>query len=366
MERGPAHRIRNSRIVVSVFIGLVLMYLLVFMPLPMFIFQPGTADPIKPMVRVKGGDAEEKGAFMLTTVRVSDASITSLLVAMVHPYEDIYFKKDIFKNGENEREYTQRQEIVMQSSQMNAIQAAYRKLNIPFHIQNDGLVVVRTLPGYPAEKELIAGDSIVKINQDPVKSSAELNELMKSKKPGNTIVVTYKRKGEEKAANLTLTALPAEKDANGNVTSERAGLGIVPADVQSIKADQDGKQVKIKAGEIGGPSAGLMFSLEIYNKLTPGDLSKGYRIAGTGTISAKGTVGSIGGIEHKIIAASKAKADIFFAPKDETAEASGGTPARNYSDAKKRADDIHTKMKIVPVGTLDEAIAYLQQLEPKS
>ena len=75
-------------------------------------------------------------------------------------------------------------------------------------------------------------------------------------------------------------------------------------------------KVTVKTDEIGGPSAGFMFSLEIYNQLTEEDLTKGYQIAGTGTIDADGTVGPIGGIEQKIVAADKAGAEFFFAPNE--------------------------------------------------
>ncbi|WP_248926415.1 SepM family pheromone-processing serine protease [Paenibacillus hamazuiensis] len=368
MERRPLIAKSKSRIFTSVFIGLGVLYLVFFMPLPYFVFSPGTADVIKPMVHVKAADPEEKGSFMLTTVRVSDASVFNYAAALLNPYREIYAKSAVFRNGENEQEYSTRQEVVMQTSQMDAIQAAYRHLKIPFNIHNDGVMVLRTLPDYPAAKVLQAGDYIVKVNDSPVRTTVELNRVLQTKKAGNTVVLTYKRKDEEKTANLTLTALPPDKDEKGNVISkeERAGLGVVPANVQSILAEQEDKQVTIQAGEIGGPSAGLMFSLEIYNQLTPGDLTKGYRIAGTGTIDPNGKVGSIGGIQHKVIAADKEGAEIFFAPRDETPEtATTSPPAKNYSDANKRAEEIHSKMKIVPVATLDDALKYLEQLPPK-
>ncbi|HJV30720.1 MAG TPA: S16 family serine protease, partial [Bacillales bacterium] len=114
-----------------------------------------------------------------------------------------------------------------------------------------------------------------------------------------------------------------------------------------------------KTDEIGGPSAGFMFSLEIYNQLTKEDLTKGYQIAGTGTIASDGKVGPIGGIEQKIIAADKAGAEIFFAPNEE------GSKHSNYRDALKTAKDIGTKMKIVPIDTFDDAIKYLNTLHNK-
>ncbi len=134
-----------------------------------------------------------------------------------------------------------------------------------------------------------------------------------SKKPGDTIQVTYKRAKEEQTAPIALVSSKSvQPDGPGANDVERTILGIQPAVIQKISAEDPGKQVEIKAGEIGGPSAGLMFTLEILNQLQPGDLTKGYRIAGTGTIDDKGNVGPIGGIQHKIIAADKQRAEIFF------------------------------------------------------
>lgn len=114
--------------------------------------------------------------------------------------------------------------------------------------------------------------------------------------------------------------------------------------------------VRIESDQIGGPSAGLMFALEVYNQLIREDLTKGYRIAGTGTINIDGEVGPIGGISQKVIAAHKAGADIFFAPNERGAKHS------NYKEAVKTAKDIGTNMKIVPVDTFDDAVQFLQKL----
>lgn len=117
--------------------------------------------------------------------------------------------------------------------------------------------------------------------------------------------------------------------------------------------------MKIDSHEIGGPSAGLMFTLEIYNQLVEEDLTKGHEIAGTGTINEKGEIGPIGGIQQKVVAASDAGAEVFFAPNEKGAEKS------NYKDALEAAKDIKTKMKIVPVDTLDDALTYLEKMGDK-
>lgn len=103
-----------------------------------------------------------------------------------------------------------------------------------------------------------------------------------------------------------------------------------------------------------------MMSLEIYNQLTKPDETKGYDIAGTGTIDVDGKVGPIGGIDQKVVAADKAGKDIFFAPNQ------NGASNSDYKNAVKTAKDIDSNMKIVPVDTMQDAIDYLNKLKAKS
>ncbi|MFK4998850.1 S16 family serine protease [Bacillus sp. N9] len=119
------------------------------------------------------------------------------------------------------------------------------------------------------------------------------------------------------------------------------------------------RNVEINEKDIGGPSAGLMFSLEIYNQATEGDLTKGYEIAGTGTIDMDGNVGQIGGIREKITAVHKAGIDIFFCPQDIHA---------NDTNEKDVLDEVKKQgysVTVVPVKTLQDAINYLRELPPK-
>jgi PDZ domain-containing protein len=250
----------------------------------------------------------------------------------------------------------------MKDSQSNAIQAAYREAGVAFHNESEGIVVLQVLSKMPAAKLLRAGDYIRKVDDLNVEKLDDLLAYIRAKQPGESIAVTYERNKVQRTKLMRLGVLPP--DASDPHGQKRPGLGVVPAEVHSVKADDPARQVTIKAGEIGGPSAGLMFSLEIYNQLTGGDLTRGYRIAGTGTIDPSGNVGVIGGIQHKIVAANREKADIFFAPED--LMPSKGSPILNATDAKAQAEKIHSRMKVVSVGTLEEALQYLRSLPPKS
>ncbi|MEK8132007.1 SepM family pheromone-processing serine protease [Paenibacillus filicis] len=356
------HVKQASRIVFSVFAAILLVFVVYFVPLPYYIFKPGTAEVLAPMVQVKEQAGEDKGQFMLTTVQLTEVNIAAYLMSFVTPYQELRLKKDLLKNNETRQEYSQRQEIVMHTSQADAIQAAYNKLKIPYHIRKDGVVVQQVFPEFPANEVLQAGDYIVELEGKPIQTYDDMRAALQDKKAGESAKVGYKRGDVLRTRDIALAVLPDQEKVE--MSARRVGLGIVPAEVHSVQADRPEDQVSIQAGEIGGPSAGLMFSLEIMNRLSPEDLTKGHRIAGTGEITPEGKVGVIGGIMHKVVAADRAGAEIFFAPKD--IQAANGATIPNYSDAVKRAQEIGTSMKIVPVGTVDDALRYLAELKPKS
>ncbi|MFK9092310.1 SepM family pheromone-processing serine protease [Bacillus salipaludis] len=315
--------------------------------LPYYVSKPGMAKELGPIITVEDGYKDE-GNFMLTTVRMGRANIYSYLEAKLRKYEEIYPLEMILYKKETEEEYNARQLHLMASSKLNAIEVAYRKAGLPFDYKYKGIYVVQVVPGMPAEGKLHAGDRIFKVDGREFPSSEKFIEYVGTKHANDKVTLTYSR--NKKTETVTLSLQPFKEDPT------KIGIGISLVDDKEIIVDP---KVKVKTDEIGGPSAGLMFSLEIYNQLTSEDLTKGYQIAGTGTIDEEGIVGPIGGIEQKIVAADKAGAEIFLAPKEKGAKNS------NYRAAIKTARDIHTKMKIIPIDTFDEAVDYLDKLPEK-
>lgn len=350
-----------SRAAVSGLVALIFCYVVVFMPLPYYIFVPGTAEDVRPMVHLaqEPDPHPEKGAFLLTTVGVTRSNVIRLFEAKLRDY-DIRKISDVRQGGENDREYGERQRAVMLSSQADAIQAAYRKAGISYRIESLGLSVLRVRPDYPASGVLEAGDRLVSVDGVPVRTGPELAEAFRGKKAGDLVRVGYRRGNAESEAELELKPLPAEEGA----AEERAGIGIVTGELLSVQADRADRQVTIEAGDIGGPSAGFMFAMEAYDRLTHEDWTKGYRIAGTGTVDPGGRIGPIGGIRFKVAAADREGADIFFAPNNPGA-GDGGAQASNAAEAEKAARKLGSSMKIVPVATMDEALDYLSKLPPK-
>ncbi|MFJ9499495.1 SepM family pheromone-processing serine protease [Brevibacillus centrosporus] len=318
-----------------------------FVPTNYYITRPGSAIDLAPMIEVEGGKKDETGTFMLTTVRMGEANLAWYVYAQVSPDAELMQKELVVSQGESNEDFVKREQAVMDNSQKLAEAVAFKLAGYDVKVEKQGVWVMGTIDGYPAKKELKIGDVITSVDGVPTPEAKDLLQILSKKKAGDTVLLAYVRDGQEAKTMLTLVTLPESKSV---------GIGVRPDNKQNIVIP---KKVNIASQGIGGPSAGLMMTLEIYDQLkTDTDMTKGYRIAGTGTIALDGTVGRIGGINHKVVAADKAGADIFFAPQD--------TPGAdsNYEEALATAKRIGTKMRIVPVKTVNDAVAYLNE-QPK-
>ncbi|KMY53522.1 hypothetical protein AC623_05590 [Bacillus sp. FJAT-27231] len=333
-----------------IYIFVILLIGAAFIDLPYYVMKPGDAHELKPIVEVAGGD-KDAGTLMLTTIKMGEANYLSYALAKVRDYEEIIPVEEVRSPHENNEEYNIRQQYLMQNSQQNAIIVAFDAAKKPYSFRYEGVYVLNVFPGMPAEGALKAGDRIVAIDGKEFKSSQMFTDYIQTKKPGEKVTITFMRNQEKMEKRIAL------KQFKGN--QEKTGIGIGLADQKKLISKP---KVTLKAEDIGGPSAGLMFSLEIYNQLVKEDVAKGRKIAGTGTIAPDGTVGRIGGIAQKVVAADRAGAEIFLAPDDKISpELKKQVPGivSNYEEAVRTAKDIGTKMKIVPVHTFDEALNYL-------
>ncbi|MCM3706167.1 MULTISPECIES: SepM family pheromone-processing serine protease [Cytobacillus] len=315
-----------------------------FYYLPYYVSKPGMAKELEPIIEVENG-YEEQGSFMLTTVRMGRANIYAYMAAKFSKYQELYPVEEIRAENETDEEYNVRQLHMMATSKLAAIETAYKKAGLPIHYLYNGVYVLNVRPDMPADGKLQAGDRIFKVDGREFESSEEFISAVSNKQEGSKITLTFERQDKTIETSIPLKTLEE---------TGKPGVGITLVDDKEIKVEP---AVNIDSEAIGGPSAGLMFSLEIYNQLIKEDLTGGYKIAGTGTINSEGTVGRIGGIEQKIVAADKAGAEIFLAPNENGAEDS------NYNAAAATARDIKTDMKIVPVDTFDDAVEYLRNLE---
>lgn len=317
----------------------------VIVPLPYYIEVPGSAENVRDFVSVDDKRNKNEGSFMLTTVGIRRGTLASLITAKFLPFQDIISQHDLMGESTDE-EYDMLTKMQMTSSENMAKKVALELAGEPYKFAFKGVYVMNVSDTSDFKGKLKTGDIVTKVDGKNFKNSQEFMDYVKSKKVGDTVTVIYERDGKEAEAKGKLVKLEDKKEP-------RPGIGITLTDSTELQSDRD---VVIHTENIGGPSAGLMFTLELYDLLSGKDLRKGREIAGTGTINEDGSVGSIGGIDKKVVAADSQGATIFFAP-NEPLEGS----QTNYEEAVEAAKKIDTKMKIVPVKTVQDALDYLEK-----
>ncbi|MBM7572267.1 SepM family pheromone-processing serine protease [Aquibacillus albus] len=315
--------------------------------LPYYVYKPGNADELNPIVKVDGA-FESEGEMHLVTVRGGQATPMQYLLASIQQHQDITPIEEVIPEGVSQEDYFQAQLQMMENSQQASTVVAYQAANKHIEINYEGVYVVSVIEGMPAKGILKTGDKILSVDNQTIEDTDQLIKYVEAKEVGDTIDITVEREEEELTQTIQLEAFPNQE--------EKVGMGIQLVTNRDVKVDPE---LEFISGNIGGPSAGLMFALEIYDQLTEEDITKGYQIAGTGEISYEGEVGRIGGIDKKVIAADEEGCDIFFAPNE------SGSKNSNYQVALETAKEIETDMEIVAVDTFSDAIEYLKQLEPR-
>ncbi|TWT07421.1 PDZ domain-containing protein [Planococcus sp. CPCC 101016] len=340
---------KNKRL----FIFVIVMALVVFLSsyrLDAYITKPGGAYELSPLVEVAGGDKDDQGSLSLMTVSMLTATPALYVWAKIQDGYKFLPPEQVRSPHESDEEYNVRQLKLMSDSQVNALQIAFEQADLPYEINNNGVFVLNVLTGGAADGILSPGDRVLEVDGNNFTEMQELIDYLSEKEDGETVEVLYERKEREISTDIKLAPLPTNP--------ERVGLGISFVEDKSIETTP---KVDIDSDTIGGPSAGLMFTLEILNQLVDDDITKGYNIAGTGTMESDGSVGRIGGIDQKIMAADSADIDIFFAPS-EPVEGGGDS---NYAVAVETAEKIGTTMEIVPVETIEDAMSFLEELQPQ-
>lgn len=347
---------RMKRIGVATLI-FALLILLVLFPMDSYVSQPGSAYDLTPLVEVDGKMEKDAGTFSLMTISLTKATPVTYALSRFSNERKLLPAESVRKHGENEEEYNLRQKRLMTNSKFNAISVAFEKAGIPVNVDLNGVIVMQVLKNGASSTLLKTGDIIREIDGVLLIESGDFKKIMEEKALGDQVHLLVERGDEEIEVDISLKEIP---DGDG-----RVGLGIQFEEDRTISTEPS---VEIHTSNIGGPSAGLMFTLEILNRLLDEDITKGYQIAGTGEMLEDGTVGRIGGADFKVMAAAKDGIDIFFAPDDEIPdEIKRMNPGiqTNYEEAIKVAEQIGTSMKIIPVKTIDDALNYLEQLEEK-
>ena len=301
----------------------------------------GTVDPqtrgADPIITISGTRTyPADGRLDLTTVSVWGADRQELDLGTALRYwldrdyavvpAEIIYPED--KSPEElEREVAEE----MVESQQTAVTAALTELGIPL---TTTIVVAELMAGGPAAAALRKDDVLTAVDGLAVADAEALRAALRARQPGDPVRITYRRGGVTTTVELRTTA---SEDAE-----RRPVIGVELREEQEYPFS-----VSLRTDDVGGPSAGLMFALGIIEALTPESLTDGVHVAGTGTITAKGEVGPIGGIQQKLIAARRAGAEHFL------------VPSGNFADARRSRPD---GLQLHDVGSLDNALAALTRI----
>jgi len=273
------------------------------------------------------------GELLMLTVVSQDVNVFEALIAGVDPAIDLVRKQAVRRAGESDEEYRNRVLQQMDDSNFRAIAVALQHLG--YEMVPTEVVINDISQDVPAFEVLERGDTVVSVNGVPIETVDDFPPALEGFGVGDTITMALLRNGTEVEVEVEL----AEKEDEPGEPM----IGIFLGELTEAPFP-----ISIEAGDVGGPSAGMMHTIAIIDALTEGELTDGHVIAGTGTIQLDGSIGSIGGIRQKVVGAEAAGAEYIL------------VPAGNYERALTAE---RTDIEIVSVATLDEAITFLESLD---
>ena len=289
----------------------------------------------KPLIQVKGHPIyPTTGHLNMVTVSFlggpgTNFNIFAALRAWLSPDDAVVPQQEIFTPGQTPQQVARQDSEQMANSQQTATAAAFCQVGIRFTTTD---TVQATVRGMPAAGRLQRGDVITAVDGAAVSCHAPAGTLIKARRPGAPVQLTVLRHGRTFRFRLATTDVQGQPEI---------GVQIVESFVFPFS-------VTISIGNIGGPSAGLMFALGIIDKITPDNLAGGRFVAGTGEIQASGTVLPIGGIQQKMAGARAAGATIFLTPVANCPDTTGAVPAG---------------MRVIKVSSLAGAVSDLEALK---
>jgi Lon-like protease len=294
------------------------------------------AHPVAPLVSLKGErPSRGKGAIYFVDVSFRQARLIERILSWARPDGSSLVPAPEISSSLDRRIGLQE----MSDSQKIAPYVALKLLGYKVSADSGGVTVLAVEPHTPAAKVLEPGDVIVSVKGRLLKTIAELRAMLSSRHPGDRVTIRYRRDGKARTATLTTAADPADP--------KRAIIGVTALDELQVKLPFP---VRIDTGNIGGPSAGLAFALDILQELGR-NVAHGHRVAATGELALNGQVLPIGGVKQKTLGARKAGVDVFLVPAGENAQ-----EARRYADG----------LRIIPVENIPQALRALATLGPKA
>jgi PDZ domain-containing protein len=323
--------------IVSSLVVVAIVLALIFVRVPYVAVSPGSASPTENLVTVNGVDSyPADGDILFTTVRIKTRlQLWRAIQGWLDPATDVRPEEQIL----GDRSATENRQFnlaLMDDSKITAVRVALEHLG--YEVTSNGVLLVDIADGTDAATKLAAGDVVTRIDDLPVADTDDLREGITAHQPGDTVRIHLDPPadgGDPRDVDVVLGSQPDDP------TMPLLGVQIQDYNVE-FPID-----VSIDSGGVGGPSAGLAFTLAILDVLTPGELTGGVEVAVTGTINADGTVGPVGGVTQKTEAVNREGAELFMVPTEE------------YADAVAQADD---DLQVVAVDTLDDALEVLAGL----
>ncbi|RJO79891.1 PDZ domain-containing protein [Nocardia panacis] len=295
----------------------------------------------KQVVDVRGVPLDPtSGHLNMTTVSVRDGlSIFEAFGFWLSGEHGLVPRAEVYPPNKSREEIDRSNQQDFSDSESNAEMAVMRYLHLP-----TAVLVRKVTEDGPAKDALRVGDQFVSVNGAPINAPKDVVGAVSAQPPGSQVAIVVLRDNQEQTVSVALGARPGDPG--------KGYLGI-----NTGEGARQPMQVTFNLADIGGPSAGLMFSLALIDKLTPGELDGGKFVAGTGTIDQEGKVGPIGGIQYKMIAARDAGAETFLVPAGNCNEARARTPdglrlvkVDNLEGAVKSLDDLNAGRDVVGCG----------------
>lgn len=311
----------------------------VTVPLPVFLEQPGELLSLGENVHVEsnGDTGELDGDFLLTVVTLERATVVGMLGGLFDDSVELA-PVDRVTGGVDQEVFFERQQALFRAATDIAAAVGQDAAGLdvePEDLKGEGALVMQTVGGAAADGVLRPGDVITAVDGESVGSGDELVEAVEA--ATGTATVTYRRDDAERRADIELGPVAGR---------EEPGLGVA---VQTAPGQPElPVPVEVSSGRIGGPSAGLMIALTVFDKAADVNLAGGRRIAGTGGIGPTGAVESVGGVRQKVLAAARADVSVFLVPADQLESAREARP----SDA---------DLELVGAATFDEAVEALRR-----
>ena len=281
-----------------------------------------------------------EGNLFQLTVRRDEASALIYAWSLLNDTYDLYPREVILPDGVTPKELNEISIQNMRTSENVAIAVALKNLGYKIESKGDGVAVVGLLDDSPVKNKLKKGDLLNSINNTEIYSATEFISTLRTYSIGETVSIGLLRETDGVKEQLYIETTLIEH-------VEYKGEPMVGFLATTVNEKFDFPfEIDIKTGNVGGPSAGLMMALNVYNNLIPEDITNSMIVAGTGTIEIDGSVGPVGGIKQKIIAAKRAGAELIL------------VPVANFEEAKPFETD---KTAIVAVDSFDEALSVISQ-----